>query len=281
MQQVLGILARRWSDLALLARNEPAYVHLLTESLKHAFADRAAWLADPAYVEVPTRQLLDAAYLDRLAGSISMQRTRDRFAYGTVEPVAEGGGTSHISAIDAGGMAVACSETVNLVYGSLVTVPGFGFVLNNQMDDFTTIPGQPNAFGLQQSDRNLPEGGKRPLSSMSPTIVLREGRAVVIVGASGGPRIITATLQCVLDYLLFEQTPLEAVGAPRFHHQWMPDVLQFEDQWSDEATVSALRGLGHEVGRREHIGIVQMITIGDDRIRAASDPRKGGRPAGY
>jgi len=281
MQQVLGILARRWSDLALLARNEPAYVHLLTESLKHAFADRAAWLADPAYVEVPTRQLLDAAYLDRLAGSISMQRTRDRFAYGTVEPVAEGGGTSHISAIDAGGMAVACSETVNLVYGSLVTVPGFGFVLNNQMDDFTTIPGQPNAFGLQQSDRNLPEGGKRPLSSMSPTIVLREGRAVVIAGASGGPRIITATLQCVLDYLLFEQTPFEAVAAPRFHHQWMPDVLQFEDQWSDEATVSALRDLGHEVGRREHIGIVQMITIGDDRIRAASDPRKGGWPAGY
>jgi gamma-glutamyltranspeptidase/glutathione hydrolase len=176
---------------------------------------------------------------------------------------------------------VACTETINLVYGSLVAVPGFGFALNDQMDDFTTRPGQPNAFGLRQSEGNLPAPGKRPLSSMSPTILLAEGRPVVVAGASGGPRIITGTLQCILDCVLFDMTPAEAVAAPRFHHQWLPDVLQFEEQWTDEQTIAALGGLGHRTGRGEDVGTVQIIRVGPDGIRAASDPRKGGRPAGF
>ena len=268
-------------DLGGLEHNRPQYVHLLVEAMKHAFADRAQWLADPAFAEVPTKRLLESDYLDRLANSVSMQHTLDRFDYGSVAPVPDDGVTSHISVIDADGMAVACTETINLIYGSLVAVPGFGFALNNQMDDFTTVPGQPNAFGLRQSDRNLPAPGKRPLSSMSPTIVLRNGKPIIIAGASGGPRIITGTVQCVLNCLLFDMTPAEAVAAPRFHHQWLPNVLQFEDRWTSEATISARQNRGHEVGRRDEVGVVQLIQVTAEGIHPASDPRKGGRPAGY
>jgi gamma-glutamyltranspeptidase/glutathione hydrolase len=280
MLQILGILERRIDDIAL-DHNRPSYVHLLAEAMKHAFADRAAWLADPDFVEVPVRRLLSETYLDQQAASIDLQHTRAPRHYGSPRAVLEDGGTSHLSVIDARGGAVACTETINLVYGSLVVVPGFGFALNDQMDDFTTRPGQPNAFGLRQSEENLPAPGKRPLSSMSPTILLAEGRPVVVAGASGGPLIITGTLQCILDCVLFDMTPAQAVAAPRFHHQWLPDVLQFEAQWTDEQTIAALGGLGHRTGRREDVGTVQIIRAGPDGIRAASDPRKGGRPAGF
>jgi gamma-glutamyltranspeptidase/glutathione hydrolase len=178
-------------------------------------------------------------------------------------------------------MAVACTETINLVYGSLVAVPGFGFALNDEMDDFTTQPGRPNAYGLRQSEANLPAPGKRPLSSMTPTILVAEGRPVLVTGAADGPRIITGTLQCILNCVLFDMTPVEAVAAARIHHQWMPDVLQFEPRWTDEQTITVLGGLGHRAGRREAIGRVQLIRVSEDGIRAASDPRRGGAPAGY
>jgi gamma-glutamyltranspeptidase/glutathione hydrolase len=278
--QILGLLERRGDDIALV-HNQPAYVHLLAEAMKHAFADRAAWPADPDFVEVPVHRLLSPPYLDRRAASIDLQRTGGPQHYGPARGFAEDGGTSHLSVIDARGGAVACTETINLIYGSLVAVPGFGFALNDQMDDFTTRPGEPNAFGLRQSERNLPAPGKRPLSSMAPTILLADGRPVVVAGASGGPRIITGTLQCILNCVLFDMTPRQAVAAPRFHHQWLPDVLQFEAQWTDEPTITRLEALGHRVGRREDVGVVQLIRAGPDGVRAASDPRKGGAPAGY
>ena len=281
MLQILGVLERRGGALGAGGPRDPAYVHLLVEAMKHAFADRATWLADPEFVDVPTERLLEAAYLDRLASSITADRTLAQRRYGSALTAVEDGGTSHLSVLDEAGMAVACTGTINLVYGSLVTVPGFGFVLNDEMDDFTTVPGRPNAFGLRQSDRNLPAPSKRPLSSMSPTIVLKEGRPVLIAGASGGPRIITATVQCLLNCLLFCMTPQDAVEAARFHHQWSPDVLQFEQQWPEPAVIEALERLGHRTGWREEIGVVQMIGVSDDGIHAASDPRKGGAPAGY
>ena len=281
MQQIFGLLERHTQQIDDASHNSPQYVHLVVETMKHAFADRAEWLADAEFVDVPIERLLSRGYLDRRSDMISIQRTKSPHAYGSTTAGVEDGGTSHFSVIDANGMAVACTETINLSYGSLVVVPGFGFALNNQMDDFTTIPGEPNAFGLQQSDRNLPEPGKRPLSSMSPTILLDDGKVVLVAGASGGPRIITATMQCILNCVLFDMTPKQAVGAARFHHQWMPNVLQFESDWPDPSVPSALEQLGHVSSTSGSVGVVQLIRVTAKGISAASDPRKGGAPAGY
>ena len=197
-------------------------------------------------------------------------------------PPPDDDGTSHLSVIDADGMAVACTETINLRYGSLVAVPEYGFVLNDEMDDFTTIPGAPNAYGLRQSDRNLPEPGKRPLSSMSPTIVLdADGIPCFVAGASGGPRIITGTLQVLLNALFFDDDLDTAIARPRLHHQWQPDRIYYENGWIDARVVEALESRGHGTDRRREVGVVQALHRRADGIHAASDPRKGGRPAGY
>lgn len=285
MQQILGLLDRRLDDIrgersTLFTPTDADYIHVLTEAMKHAFADRAEHLADDDFVEVPVDRLTSAAYLGELASRIDLTTTLDRFAYGSVQPAPADSGTSHLCVIDADGMAVSCTETINTIFGSCVEAPGYGFALNNEMNDFTTIPGEPNVYGLMQSDRNLPEPGKRPLSSMSPTIVLNDGHVELIAGASGGPRIITGTLQCMLNSLLFEMPARAAVRRARIHHQWMPNVLQFEQDWPDETVVSAMQRRGHETGTRDEVGVVQMIRVTPVGIEAVSDPRKGGRPAG-
>jgi len=286
MAQILGLVERRIAafDGRHRARRSPMdanYLHVLAESMKHAFADRAEYLADDAFVDVPIARLISAAYLDELARRIDMTTTLQRYDYGSVEPAPDDSGTSHLCVIDANGMAVSCTETINTRFGSCVEVPGYGFALNNEMNDFTTIPGEPNVYGLMQSVRNLPEPGKRPLSSMSPTIILRDGQVELLAGASGGPRIITGTLQCLLNTMLFEMPARRAIRRARIHHQWMPDVLQFERDWHDENVVDALRQRGHETGNRDAVGVVQMIRVTPDGIEAVSDPRKGGRPAGH
>ncbi len=280
MLQILGMVERRLGELDRPGPGDPSWIHLVTEAMEHAYADRAAWLADPQYAEVPVDRLLSAPYLDRRAAAISLARTSPAAHYGSAPPPGDGGGTSHVSVVDAAGMGVACTETINLQYGSLVVVPGFGFALNDEMDDFTTSPGA-NHFGLTQSARNAPEPGKRPLSSMSPTIVLEGGRPVLVAGASGGPLIISATVECLLSCLVFDMTAGEAVRAPRFHHQWLPDELEFETRWDDELAIASMREMGHATSRSTRYASVQLIRIGPDGIRAASDPRKGGAPAGY
>ena len=286
LAQTLGILERRRHDLGRRA-NAPDYIHLTVEALKHAFADRARWLGDPAQVDVPVRELLSASYLSDRAAQIDPRRAReDLETYGTVPP--DDAGTSHFCVIDARGNAVACTETINLEFGSMLAVDKFGFCLNNEMDDFTTKRGQANAFGLVQSARNLPAPGKRPLSSMTPTIVLdKDGRVVMIAGASGGPRIITGTMQAMLGVLLFDMDASAALAQPRFHHQWMPNTLHLERAWHREAsadgTVAQLESRGHKVEPTGSVGNVQLIRR-DRRSNtwdAACDPRKGGRPAGY
>ncbi|MEM7229160.1 MAG: gamma-glutamyltransferase [Planctomycetota bacterium] len=286
MLQMFGLLERRLDDLAVTSPDDPAFRHLLVECMKHAFADRAEHLADDDFVDVPTNALLDAAYLDELAQRIELDSTQDLFAYGSAVAAPDDGGTSHLSVIDASGMAVACTETINVRFGSKVVVPEFGFCLNNEMDDFTTIRGETNAYGLRQSDRNLPEPGKRPLSSMSPTIVTRDGDVVLIAGASGGPRIISGTAQAILNVLLFDDSAANAIQRERIHHQWQPDVVQFE-AWgaqpgrADASRQRAMQAYGHETRVRPRVGVVQMIVVHEDGIEAASDPRKGGRSAGY
>jgi gamma-glutamyltranspeptidase/glutathione hydrolase len=280
MQQALGLLERRAADLHGTDRGSAARVHLVCEALKHAFADRARFLADPDFAPVPLSLLLDPARLDGMAARIDMERPADPRTCGTPLEAMRDAGTSHVSVLDGDGMAVACTETINLEFGSLVVPEGAGFALNDQMDDFTTMPGRPNAYGLRQSDWNLPEPGKRPLSSMSPTIVLEGDRAVLVAGGAGGPRIITATLQCLLSVLVDGASAAEAVAAPRFHHQWLPDEVLLEEAWPSDGVRPGLRGRGHSVRESDGVGVVQLIWRNGRRIEAASDPRRGGRPAG-
>jgi gamma-glutamyltranspeptidase/glutathione hydrolase len=276
--QILGIVERRFAGSGASRPDDPAYLHLLAEAMKHAFADRSGWLADPDFAPVPVERLLEPAYLDRLAASFDPQHTRHFSRYGSPIMVIEDAGTSHVSVLDGSGMAVACTETINLEFGSLVETSGFA--LNNEMDDFTTRPGRPNAFGLVQSPRNLPEPGKRPLSSMAPTILLEEGRPVLVAGASGGPRIISATAQAILSCVLLGLPPDEALAAPRVHHQWLPDVLYFESGRADRGLVGQMTRRGHAIGLLASIGAAQMIQVDGDVVLAACDPRRGGRPAG-
>lgn len=301
IMQILGFLEHHQEDiLNHVQLNSPEYIHLVTEAMKHAFSDRALWLADTNFVDVPIIKLLDDNYINYLANQFNPDKTCEPARYGSQSTdifnnesintnLPEDSGTSHISVIDRWGNAVACTETINLEFGSLNTIPEYGIIMNNEMDDFVTTPGEANAFGLIQSDKNLPAPGKRPLSSMSPTIVLDEqGKVYLIAGASGGPRIITGTLQVILNTILFNMKPYEAVAQPRFHHQWLPDKIWFEKSWTDKAAIEVLKAIGHKIDERTDIGNVQLITRikegnQDDKpgYAAASDPRKGGQPAGW
>jgi gamma-glutamyltranspeptidase/glutathione hydrolase len=182
--------------------------------------------------------------------------------------------------LDAAGNAVACTETINLAFGSFVVVPETGVLLNNEMDDFAADPGKPNAFGLLQSANNSIQPGKRPLSSMTPTIVVEDGRAVVSAGASGGPRIITATLQSILNQLVFRMSPQAAVSAPRFHHQWSPNELLLEGE-VHKAAEAELSTKGHQVRRSGGLAAAQSTASSQKSLLGGSDPRKHGQPAGH
>ncbi len=287
MAQTLGILERSGPRLAELPQGSAGSIHLIAESMKHAFADRARWLGDPSFVQIPIGRLVSDRYLQERAALLDPAHTLaiDRYGTGPDQPEQgnSDGGTSHFSILDERGNAVACTETINLTFGSLLFVPEFGFALNNQMDDFLTRPGEANAFGLVQSRRNLPAPGKRPLSSMSPTIaVSRETGAVeVIAGGSGGPRIISATLQVAINAMVYGMSAADAIAAPRFHTQWMPDTLWLEDGLSGGSVERDLQQRGHHTSAKAPTAACQLIVSKEGRIEAASDPRKGGVPAGY
>jgi len=264
------------SDLALRA-------HLYVEASKHAFSDRAAFLADPDFVEVPVEWMISGETLDAYAASVRADETRAPEAYGSAPPLPDDAGTSHFSIVDADGMAVACTETINTGFGSQLAVEAFGFVLNNEMDDFTTTPGAANAYGLVQSDRNLPEPGKRPLSSMTPTIVLGpDGRIELVTGASGGPRIISIVAQTVLEPGVLGHAP--SLAYPTLHHQWLPDSIRHEPGLN-EGVIDGLQARAHELteyGINAVAQTVRRVRRGDGWVwRAESDPRKGGVPAGH
>ncbi|MDG1977335.1 MAG: gamma-glutamyltransferase [Phycisphaerales bacterium] len=282
--QVLSMMRHRLPSAGDPAPGSVAYSHLLTESMRHAFADRARHLADADFVEVPVDALLDPAAVEIAADRIELDAVMPVEACGVID--AEGpadrlrdAGTSHFSVIDDEGMTVACTQTINGSFGSLLAVPRLGIVLNNEMNDFTTIPGEANLFGLRQSDRNLPEPGKRPLSSMSPTILVKDGRTTMTAGASGGPKIITGTLQVILEVLQGGRSATDAVNASRLHHQWNPDTLRLEAGLLELRP--GLEATGHTVEEIGGVGVVQAIVVHEDGFEPASDPRKGGRPAGW
>ncbi len=267
-------------DLRALEHNSPTYVHLLTEALKFAFAERAAVYGDPAFYDVPLQRLVAPPRGRALRGLIHATGIHPNDVYGRFF-VADDSGTSHLSVVDAAGNAVALTTSVNTSFGSKVVVPGTGIILNNTMDDFSAQPGVPNVYGLVGSEANAIAGGKRPLSSMSPTLVVRGAEVVAAAGGSGGPLIITSTLQVLLNALVFDMDAGAAVGAPRLHHQWMPPVLFMEEEMRAIDAVP-LQRVGHSVQRRKGSAAVQLILRGaDGALDGASDPRKGGRAAGW
>lgn len=259
--------------------SEAESAHRLAEAFKHAFADRAEFLGDADFAEVPVARLVSREHARELASRIDLKHTQPTKSYGRFAPVNDAG-TTHFSVIDAEGNAVACTETVNTEYGSWIVEPTFGILLNNEMDDFAAVPGQPNAFGLIQSSANAIAPRKKPLSSMTPTIIVKDGKAVFALGAAGGPRIITATTQVLLNLIDRKQSPASAVQAPRVHHQWLPDVLDLEPRLHRELH-DPLTALGHKTQKRTGNAVTQAVSRGTDGLRAGSDSRKGGRPAGW
>lgn len=272
--QILNILEH--FDLRALGENSAAFVHVVTEAMKLAFADRAHWLGDPDFAPVP-RGLADKAYAAQLAKLINLDRASTVTGHHT-PPNATSDvfrkHTTHFSVADAEGNWVACTATINTTYGSKVIVPGTGVVLNNEMDDFSAQPGQANFFGLVGAEANAVAPGKRPLSSMSPTVVLKDGKPVLSLGAAGGPTIITQTLLAIVHYVDFKRGPAEALAQPRFHHQWSPDELRIEKKFPASVR-RELERRGHRLKELSSIGACQMIAFDsmNGSFSGAADPR--------
>ncbi|MEC9442250.1 MAG: gamma-glutamyltransferase [Myxococcota bacterium] len=272
--EVLNIL--EGFDLASMGYTAPA-LHLIIEALKHAFADRATWLGDGDFVKVPVERLTSSAYADKLRDKIDRDKTKGVKSYGSTKPPKDDSGTTHVSILDTRGNMLACTSTVNTSFGSMVYVPEWGLILNNEMDDFSAQPGTPNAYGLIGNEQNAIAPGKRPLSSMSPTLVLKKGEPFMVAGGSGGPTIITGTLLALLRVIDFGMTPTEAVASPRFHHQWMPHKLYLEP--GGEEVKAGLEAAGHAVDVRGAYNSIQIVVKTEQGWEAVSDPRKDGRPA--
>jgi gamma-glutamyltranspeptidase/glutathione hydrolase len=258
----------------------PQYVHLVTEAMRRAFIDRNHWLGDPDFVQMPLARLLSKTYAARLRSQIDPQRATPTPAQATSggEPMH----TTHYSIVDAKGNAVAVTTTLNGGFGSGVTVTGAGFLLNNEMDDFTSAPGKPNMFGLVQGEANAIKPGKRMLSAMTPSIVLDpSGQLNMILGTPGGPTIITTVAQVLLNVLDQKMSLADAVAAPRFHHQALPDVIRSEGGGLSEFTIQALQAMGHLVDRRGGSGTVAAIQKTAGGWVGVIDPRSAGGALGY
>ncbi|MCA8959341.1 MAG: gamma-glutamyltransferase [Planctomycetes bacterium] len=281
LQQMLAILDR--FPLRELGHNSSATLHLLAEAMRRSFADRNRFLGDPDDQALPLAELRSARRLDALASTIRLDlATPSETLLDTPLPSPEGEQTTHYSVVDAWGGAVSVTTTLNGAFGSKVLVPGAGFLLNNEMDDFTTHPGQPNLYGLVQGAVNDVRAGRRPLSSMTPTIVLDDRGVRHVLGTPGGPTIITNVLQVFLALEVFDLEPQAAVNSPKIHHQCLPDRIDIEpglplDVWD------GLRRRGHAVRERESIGDFQLISRRPERglLLGASDPRGGGAVRGY
>lgn len=264
--------------------NSSRTIHLLAESMRRAYADRAEFLGDPAFVKVPVGGLISDAY----AAQLRLQLDPNRATPSTVvrhgePPRFESDHTTHLCTIDREGYAVSLTQTINYTFGSGVVAPGTGILLNNEMDDFSAKPGVPNLYGLVGGEANAIAPGKVPLSSMTPTIVLRDGRPVLVVGSPGGARIITTILNVVLNNLVFGMDPQEAVDAPRIHHQWLPDELRVEPRGISADTRAALEALGHKVSEQPEFGNAMAIGVDPDtgEFLGAADGRGVGAAAGF
>lgn len=272
-------------ELGRYTPTKPDYLHLYIESARRAFADREQYLGDPGFVPDYSNALLEPAYIDERRQSINPQQASPSESILPGVPVrSESSETTHLIAVDREGNIVSLTYTINLPYGSKAVVTDAGFLLNNEIDDFAIVAGEPNAFGLVGGAVNRIEPRKRMLSSMTPTIVLKEGQPRLVVGARGGSRIISAVAQTILNYCLFGRSLSEAVNSPRIHHQWFPDQVDIEPGGLEKAALQQLIDMGHVVTERVDIGSVMAAGFSDDGrfiIGAADRRTPGGTVRGY
>jgi gamma-glutamyltranspeptidase / glutathione hydrolase len=289
--QMLGMLSGTGYDSDGV--NSPKAIHYEAEVMRRFYADRSEYLGDPDFYNVPVKALLDPKYLEWRRGTILPDRATPS---GVVQPGLprsldaslrshgvwkESSETTHYNVVDAQGNAVAVTYTLNNSYGNGITVPGLGFLLNDEMDDFAAAPGAPNMFGMVGSDANSIEPGKRPLSSMNPTIVTHNGKLFVVIGAPGGSRITTGVLQVILDILDFQMEPQPAIDLPRLHLQWTPDFLYLETGFP-HATEEALMQMGYTPRPIDGVARVEAIVVRNGQLSGGTDPRnEAGKVAGY
>ena len=265
---------------ALPSFGSAGWAHLLGSAYQRAFVDRNEKLADPAFATVPVARLTDKRYAERLRATIGSMRATPTATVSAA--MRDGMETTHQSVVDDRGNAVATTTTLNDLYGSGMYVASAGFFLNDEMDDFTAQPGTANMYGLVQGEANAIQPGKRMLSAMSPTIVLdRAGSLLLVVGARGGPRIITATAGVILNVLDYGMTLGDAMSAPRVHHQALPDSLYLERDAVTPAVADSLRAMGYAVATTRGIGLVNAVMRVRGGLEGVSDPRSTGRPIGY
>lgn len=283
VQQILNIL--EGYDLRKMQYNSAAKYQVLAEAMRRAFADRAEFMGDPDFADVPVAALMDKDYAAKRRSSIDLVRATPSTEIGHGSP---GGGepmqTTHFTVVDPQGNVVTNTYTLNDLYGSSVTAKGTGVLLNDEMDDFAAKPGTPNMFGLIQGEKNAVQPGKRPLSAMSPTIVLRkDGSFWFALGARGGPRIISAVLQTLINVVDHDMNMQESIDAPRIHHQWLPDEILYEPYGMSPDTMSLLIGYGQKfVKRPGNVASATAIMVDEKGVRlGAIDSRSGGVAVGY
>jgi gamma-glutamyltranspeptidase/glutathione hydrolase len=258
----------------------PDLLHREAEAMRRAFTDRNTYLGDPAFVRMPLDRLLSKEYAAALRAQIRPERATPTPPFDPT--LREGNSTTHYSVVDSERNAVSCTTTLNDSYGSAVAVSGAGFLLNDEMDDFSTAPGKPNAYGLVQGEANAINPGKRMLSAMTPSIVLdRNGQLFLVVGTPGGPTIITQVYHVISNIIDHGMSLPEAVAAPKMHHQALPDSIRLERTGFQAATITALEAMGHKIETRDRWGDVEAIIRTERGWQGVSDPRLGGGGSGY
>jgi len=276
--QVLSVLEAY--DVSSMGHNSSDILHLYAETFQHAFADRANFMGDPDRIDIPMTELLSAERIQQIKESFTPEATQERSFYGTAVDIGNDAGTQHISVVDKDGMSVSVTTTINTEFGSRVVGTESGILLNNEMDDFVAEPGKANYYGLIGSEANSVAPRAVPLSSMSPTILVSpDGKERIVIGASGGPLIITSTIQVILNILDFGMEPSLANSLGRIHHQWVPEKLFMDDELPKDVR-DALTEKGHALYPMPLNSSVQVVHCIEGACMAASDPRKGGQPAG-